>query len=91
MVRLFRRTVGMDTEEEEVEVMEVAVPLAEVDTADAVVTVAAAVEEIKAVVDIKEVIAVEEEVEEAAGEAVVGEMVVVEMVIGVALTLVVGT
>lgn len=47
MVRLFRRTVGMDTEEEEVEVMEVAVPLAEVDTADAVVTVAAAVEEIK--------------------------------------------
>ena len=45
MVRLFRRTAVMDTEE--VEVMEVAVPLAEVDTADAVVTVAAAVEEIK--------------------------------------------
>lgn len=47
VVRLFRRTVVMDTEEVEVEVMEVAVPLAEVDTADAVVTVAAVVEEIK--------------------------------------------
>lgn len=86
-VRLFRRTVVMDTAEGEV--MEVvmldmvdAVPLAEVVTADAVVTVEAVVEEIEAVevVDIKEVIAVEEEV---AAEA--------EMEIGVVPTPVVGT